>query len=158
MPLVAGDVTLKEAFLHDLASFIVGIAFLSVLACLASLVVLIGWLGAPAPKESPGEIILLISLICGAVLVFLRYRTHRLTEMLNNGDVVTAQVVRGLAFQLFVQIRLQYTRAGEVVLAHLWLPNTKRPRALSRAQRLSLCVPAGRTHGGVIRDLYVPPA
>lgn len=158
MPLAAGEVTLKEAFLHDLASFIVGMVFLFLLACLASLVVLIGWLGAPPPKESPGEIILGISLTAGAVLVFLRYRTHRLTEMLNSGDVVTAQVLRGLAFQLFVQIQLQYMRAGRVVQAHLWLPNTKRPRVLSRAEQLSLSVPAGKTHGGVIRDLYSRPA
>jgi hypothetical protein len=89
------------------------------------------------------------------VLAFLRYRTHRLTEILRNGDLVTAQVLRGLAFQLFVQIRLQYTVAGRVVQEHLWLPNTRRPRALSRAEQLSLSVTAGRMHGGVIRDLYV---
>jgi hypothetical protein len=49
VPVVQQDVSLREALVHDLPSYIVGMVFLFVLACLASLVVLVGWLGAPPP-------------------------------------------------------------------------------------------------------------
>lgn len=147
------EVALREALMHDLPSFLVGILLLFMLACLASLVVLVGWLGAPPPKESPVEIILGVLLIAGAVFAFLRYRAHRLTSILKDGEPVAAEVLRGLAHQFFVQIRLRYAIAGRDVQAHLWLPNTRRPRALSRVQRLSLAVPRG-ARGVVVRELY----
>lgn len=148
------DITLREAFVHDLASFLVGLIYLFALACLLSLVAAVGWLGAPAPKESPGEIFLGFAVISGAVLAFLRFRAHRITGILKDGTVVAAEVVRGLAYQFFVQILLSYTVEGRVVEEHLWLPNTKRPRELAKAKRLSLSVRPGALRGLVVRDLY----
>jgi hypothetical protein len=148
------DVSLREAFVNDLASYLVGLIYLFALACLLTLVVAVGWLGAPAPKESPGEIFLGFAVVSGAVLAFLRVRAHRITETLKNGEAVAAEVSRGLAYQFFVQISLSYTVAGRAVRERLWLPNTKRPRELSKAARVLLSVRPGELRGTIVRDLY----
>lgn len=143
-----------EVVRRDLAAFLVGIVFLFLLACLASLVILVGWLGAPPPKESPGEILLGLALLAAGVLAFLRYRAHRIGETLRSGEPVSAEVVRGLAFQWFAQVLIRYTADGRDVQEHLWFPNTKRPRALTRAKQLTYMRPRGRAGSGVVRDLY----
>lgn len=148
------DVTLGEVLRRDLAAFLVGAVFLFLLGCLASLVVLVGWLGAPPPKESPGEIALVLALLSAGVLAFLRYRAYRIGETLRSGEPVDAEIVRGLAFQWFAQVRIRYTAGGEVVHRHLWFPNTKRTRALTRAKQLTYMLSRGRTGSGVVRDLY----
>jgi len=147
-------VTLGEVLRRDLASHLVGIVFVFLLACLASLVILVGWLGAPPPKESPGEIVLGLALLAAGVLAFLRYRAYRIGETLRSGEPVSAEVVRGLAFQWFAQVRIRYTAGGQVVHRHLWFPNTKRPRALTRANQLTYVLPRGGTGSGVVQDLY----
>jgi hypothetical protein len=146
------EVSLRGVVVHDLAAYLVGLLYLFALACLLTLVIAVGWLGAPAPKESPGEIFLGFAVVSGAVLAFLRFRARRVADTLSNGEVVAAEVSRGLAYQFFVQLLLKYTVSDRTVQEHLWLPNTKRPRQLAKAERVSLSVCPAR--GTVVRDLY----
>ena len=152
--LLARDVSFREVIFHDLISFIVGIMFLFTIVCLFSLIILVGWFGGPPPKESPGEIIFGYLIITGVVFAILRYRVSCISEALNNGEVVVAEVVRGLAFQFFVQIFVKYTLRGRVVQEKLWLPNTKGPRELTKKEQVSLSVPMEGRGRVVVRDLY----
>lgn len=148
-------VSFREVLFHDLISFLVGILFLFAIVCLLSLIILVGLLGAPPPKESPSEIFWGFLVITGLVIAVLRFRVVCITEMLNRGEVVVAEVLRGLAYQFFVQILVTYMVRGEVIQKILWLPNTKCPRALTKEEQVSLAVHTEKTRRAVVRNLYL---
>ena len=148
------DVSLGEALSYDLISFLVGIVFLFVIACLILLIVSVVSFGARPPRESPTEIFLGLLLISGAVFAVLRFRVSSITETLRSGEIVRAEVLRGFHYQFFVQILLKFSVRGEIVQRKLWLPNTKRPRTLATRDQVFLSVEAQGTRRAVVRNLY----
>lgn len=106
-------------------------------------------------RESPSEILLGFLLITGSVVAVLRFRASRITEALRNGNVVPGEVLRGFQYQYIVNLLVKYTVQGEVIQKHVWLPNTKRPRALIKEEKVFLAVRLDKPKAIVVRDLYI---
>lgn len=149
------DVAIREAVSCDLVAFLAAIFFLFVILCLFSIIAYVGWFGGHPMRESPSEIVLGLTLITGVIAAVLRFRVSRITQALRNGEVVAAEVLRGFAHQYFVILLVQYTVHGELIQKQVWLPNTKRPRALAKEKRVSLAARLERPKAVVVRDLYV---
>ncbi len=149
------DVSFREALSYDLVSFFAGILFLFVIACLILAIVSVVWFEAPPPQESPSEIFLGLLLITGVVVTVLRLRVSYITKTLRRGEIVVAEVLRGLHYQFFVQISLKYSVRGKVVQKGLWLPNTKRPRTLIKEEQVFLSAKMERAKRIVVRNLYM---
>ncbi|MDH3317197.1 MAG: hypothetical protein OER43_15720 [Gammaproteobacteria bacterium] len=149
------DVSIREAVSRDLVSFLTEIFLLFVILCLVLAIVYVGWLGGPPMRESPSEILLGFLLITGFVVAVLRFRASRITETLRNGNVVPAEVLRGFQHQYFVTLLVKYTVQGKVIQKQVWLPNTKRPRALVKEERVFLAVRLDKPKAIVVRDLYM---
>jgi hypothetical protein len=149
------DVTIREAVFYDPVAFLAAIFFLFVILCLFSIIAYVGWFGGHPVRESPSEIFLGLLLIAGLVVAVLRLRVSRITQALRNGEVVAAEVLRGFAHQYFVILLVQYTVHGERIQKQVWLPNTKRPRALAKERRVILAARLEKPKAVVVRDLYV---
>jgi len=149
------DVSIREAISYDLVAFLAVILFLFVILCLFSIIAYVGWFGSHPQRESPSEIFLGLLLIAGLVVAVLRFRVSRITEVLRNGEVVGAEVLRGFPHQYFVILLVQYTVNGKIIQKQVWLPNTKRPRALAKEAQVLLTVRLEKPKAVVVRDLYV---
>lgn len=150
-----GNVSFRQVLLYDLTSFLTCLAFLFVVTCTASIFIGIKWLGMPPPRESAAEILLGLTAITAIVVSIIRYRIYRISRVLNQGTIMKAEVVRGLAYQFFVQIQVRYSREAETINTILWLPNTKGPRMILKSQQLILSVEAPPNGGIIIRNLYL---
>ena len=150
-----GNVSLRQVLLFDLTSFLTCLVFLFVVACTASIIIGIKFLEMPPPRESPGEILLGLMVIIALVVSIIRYRISRINRALNQGTILTAEVVRGLAYQFFVQIQVIYSYDSESVKTILWLPNTRRPRTMSELKQLTISVDPLPKGTIIIRNLYL---
>lgn len=149
------DVSFREAVSYDLVSFLIGIVFLFAMLCLFSVIIYVGCFGGPPLRESPREIFLGLLLITGFVTAVLRVRIARISETLRNGEIVVAEVLRGYPYQYFMHLLVKYTVQGEAIQKRVYLPNTKRPRALAKEERIFLAVQLENPRVVVVRDLYM---
>ena len=150
-----GSVSFRQVMLYDLTSFLSCLVFLFVVTCTASIFIGIKWLGMPPPRESAAEILLGLTGITAVVVSIIRYRIYRISRVLNRGTIMTADIVRGLAYQFFVQIQVRYTYETEIINTILWLPNTKGPRMMSKSKQLTMSVESFPKGTIIVRNLYL---
>jgi hypothetical protein len=111
----SGHVSFKQVLIYDLTSFLTGLLYLFVVTCTASIIIGVKWLDFPPPRESPVEILMGFLIITAVAASIIRYRISKISRILSQGNSVTAEVVRGLAYQFFVQIQAQYPRSTYIV-------------------------------------------
>jgi hypothetical protein len=148
------EVSFREAIFFDLVSFVAGILFAFTILCLILGFIYIQFLDGLPPKESPTEILLGYTMITGVFVLILRFRVSRITETLRNGEVVEATILRSLQHQNFVHLSLEYAVRGKTFEKLVWLPATKRPRAIVGEERVLIAVHEGRPKKVIVRDLY----
>lgn len=155
---VIRTVTLRQLVFVDLASFLVSLIYLCLAVSLLSLLLLVEWFGGPPPKESPQEIMLGCGLAIAGGWTFLHHRARRISALLNHGEVATARILRGLHFQFFVQLLIEYPTTSGLNRGKLWLPNTRKPRELLDRDSVTETFSPEKHEAVQLRTLYVPDA
>lgn len=150
-----GFISLKQVIAYDVISFITGIMYLFVISCLLVVIISVVMFGAPPPRESPEEIIIGLLCITGAAFVVIRFRTSTLTNILKQGEIVNAEVLRGFHYQFFVNINVRYSVQDKTIQKTLWLPNNKKTRVLINEEHLVISVNTDKPRKPVIRNLYL---
>lgn len=149
-------VSLRQLIALDLATFLTVLTGVTLAVSLLSLLVLVSWMGGPPPRESPAEILLGCGAVIGGGLAFVLHRLRRVTAILNQGNMVETKVLRGLHFQFFVQLLVQFPAARGITQRKLWLPNTRGPRSLTARDSIIVCVSRDSRDEVVIGSLYTP--
>ena len=106
------------------------------------------------PNESWLEVFFGVSILTGAIFLFLHYRKRKLINIINSGLKVSAKIKRYTAASQWVTLRLSYLWQGEMVNCSIWLARSKRSSYLENKDELTLAIDPFNFKKVVITDLY----